>query len=408
MNPGLFAGYGSGLGYESLPVGTVLQSPINLERITDGKFIAMDGRDCLRSQYPQIAEYFPGGVFTGTARNLNSSPAAASIATNDDYFVALGAGGTANHLQYSSSGVTWAPVTIAAAPNTILCCVIRAGARMIAAGTAAGSGADAYSTDGLSWAQIPYPGSGGAGSNCLAYSPQLGRTVRVPAPAGTTIHTLEDGATTWVSRSHTTSRTKKAVVWTGQRFIVFTSDDFNTILISTDGITWVEQVVSQPLAINTAAPNPAASNGNGVIVVFPLPGIANNAIVSHDHGVTWSKVMVPQSARVSMITGVATYVNYNVFFLNGKFITVANGDYLSLISVDGKGWQEEPITMGRGPFLPVTALAYKSGVYCGLRAVSTTAGTWTEDMSKFRMFDTAPPHEADTCALHMEYMKVRM
>lgn len=98
--------------YDAQPVGAVCQSPVNLESMTQGQWIALDGRDCIRSQFPEIQSMFPAGVFTSTARTLSDAPAATSIDAGTcngvGFFLASGSVGVSALIAAQNGTTDWA------------------------------------------------------------------------------------------------------------------------------------------------------------------------------------------------------------------------------------------------------------------------------------------------------------
>lgn len=394
---------------DQLPIGTVVQSALNLERITNGKYVQMAGQDLNRSQYPEISPYFPAGVFTSTARTLNATPYGStdpSIVTTSSYFVATGSQGT-DCAQKSSDGITWTLLTsyfpassiissmVVRSDNSIVCAHRTVGAQpTIINSTMTGS---IYTTG------IGTPDETSTSYRSVAYSPQLGRTVLIGNTSSSKIWTLEDGATAWVGRS-VTATTRNSVVWTGSRFIVFTSTS-GYLQTSNDGITWADVYINSV----GASGNVCATDGNGTIVTL-LAGKYFN--VSKDHGYTWRRALLPaEILDTNGLTNTAYSWNGPITFANGKFfVTSASNQPCVAISNDGLTWVMEPVgTRGMSYLSQGSAVfAYKSGVYCGIRAGVANAITATEDMSKFRVPGSLRDISNEMPAVYQEYMKVRM
>ena len=424
----------------ALPVGSVLQSPINIETLTGGQWVALDGRDCNRGDYPELSPYFPAGVFTSTARTLSESPGAAAIASDDTTFFTSAAAATNVKVQYSTNGSTWA--TVATTPwvgggSASLSSVISAGSRTIMVGGAGtttpqviAKGADAsvagnYTatilgtittlTQGLAYGSTA---NAGAGRTVLCVNGSL------PTATGLFYMDSTGGATTtWNACSGGSTRTRLGVVWTGQKFIVICSDNtgqaYNTIQTSLDGATWVDGVIPQAVSGASFIPSIICSDGNGTVVISLYNGAAHWFVVSKDHGVTWRKVNTPLGMEISVTGGVTKVLTPYLSFVNRKFIATSGNVDIgnSAISSDGLSWQVEPLENGRGAASAngVYAMAYKAGTYVGVATGTTDALSLTEDMSKFRMPISDSGSQASNSAnygdggrsSHPLYMKAR-
>lgn len=420
--------------YDPREVGEVVQSPINLEAMTQGRYLLLDGRDLKRADYPELGFKkdprtgqlaFPAGVFTGTARTLNSSPAVAVIAADGTNFLAAAPNGTAP-IQASADGITWS--ASATWVGTNVASIIVAGTRYVMAGNTAGElatspmvintgGTAANLVAKANWTATTVATTTTLAQG-LAYGPTAnagaGRTVMIPDAAGTTIWTLDDGATAWVARSHTNSRTKKAVDWTGQQFIVLCSDNYcSTILTSPDGVTWTEKSVPHTLYA-TQFPHVAASDGAGtVVIVVNGQSGRNTFVVSKDHGVTWRVIPFPSWAGTNVQTGAPGNEYSGVHFVNGVFVVMSIYPLGNPISVDGLSWHSEPLSLRGGSQIvvgDVEAIAYKAGVYCHIVKGATGANTYTENRSMMRLpYAAATPAIANinAQAMHNQYIKAR-
>ncbi len=388
----------------NFPVGAVLQSPINLETLTGGLWVAMDGRDAIRTQFVELAQNFSGGVFTTTTRTLNATPAVGIVAADTVNFAVAGAAGTAA-LQTSADGITWTGGTNWTA-STQVASLIVAGTRWIVAtsagalqplvintgGTAAALANMSNWTATTSAAQTTLLQGLAYGSTANAGA---GRTVMVKngATDNTGFYYLNDGSTAWTNvGAGGNTVTKSGIAWTGLKYIVPCTDAYSVVLTSTDGNTWTQSNIPFALCNGYRA---IASDGNGtVIIAFSIASIWF-FIVSKDHGTTWRKIQVSQTARVDT-SGNGTLVSGAqanwLQFINGKFVftplMVTNSAPMVLISADGLVWSEEPL-VDRGSVNLISAMAWKANVYCGINsAVGTGSITATEDMSKFRMPET--------------------
>jgi hypothetical protein len=395
--------FDTSVNYDAMPIGSVLQSPINLEKVTDGKWIALDGRDMNRSDAPELAPHFPAGVFTSTARTLARAPAAAVITvgthTGGTAFVAGGLAGV-QPLQASDDGVSWVDPSSTWAASTQWNSVIWANNRLVMAGSGGDAATPYVSVIGAAISAATLIGKGGGNTVAttggttttltqgLAYSPTLGRTVLIPNGAGTTIYTLDDGATAWTSRSHTTSRTKAGVVWTGSKYVVPCTDNYSYVLSSSDGITWAETALQHPLSSVGSVDCAFASDGNGTVVIANYAGASAWFVVSKDHGSTWRKVVLPMTANMLSATGLLGVPGGNVRYVNDKFI-YSYDSFTPHFSTDGLSWIPMNPNRGAGGVY-FRAWAFKSGVYCSITPTGTAANTYTEDLSKFCLPLDAP------------------
>ena len=370
--------------YDAQPVGAVCQSPINLETMTQGQWIALDGRDCIRNAYPEVQAMFPTGTFTTTSRTLGATSVASTITADSVNFVCPGAAGT-QPIQASPDGANWtvAPATWTAA--TQLNCVEFCGTRLYAVGTGgdfatgfwaitAGLTATATVTK-ANWTQIT-GGSTTSLTTSITYSPTYGLTTIIPSGAGTTIYTIADGATTAVART-TTSADKKCVCWTGKNVLCFLNiSNNNWFHTSGDGgATWTD-AYANVLFGGTGAQS-CASDGNGTVVVLPLATNTNRLALSKDHGATWRYIYLPTEVVVQT-TGQGL-----VKYLNGRFVMYQSNGWA--FSSDGANWTYEPIGLrGVSVMVPGIAIAYKTGTWCGV-LTTATGNTAVEDFSKFRL-----------------------
>lgn len=389
--------YKSGLDNRS--IGEVVQSPINLETRTKGQWIALDGRDCNRSQFPEIQSMFPAGVFTSTARTLAGVPANAVITADNTNFIAPNVAGAAA-VQVSADGISWSTGSSWAA-STAISSLIIAGTRFVAASSAGMTTPAVINTNqsaAITAAWGNWTATTGGTTTTLTQGLAYGSTAN--AGAGRTVlcvngslatasglFYMNDGATAWNACSGGSTADRKCVVWTGQKFIVFLATATqNLYQVSTDGATFADAYLPEFVS----ALYSAISDGNGTVVasvklnIDGTGGIGMCFLVSKDHGATWRQIMPGVGMTNIAPTGTGS-------FINGKFVFPAYGTNQTFISSDGIGWQLEPIGM-RGiavNSVTTTVFAYKAGTYCGI-GTATAALTATEDMSKFRINSLLP------------------
>lgn len=396
---------------DSMPVGSVIQSAINLEKIAGGRWMPCSGRDIFRTAVsPDFSDQYPAGVFTSTARTLAAAPASYySTAATPTYFVIPAATGTAA-MQYSSDGATWSQASLVTPASTTVNSIIWTGVRLIAA--VSGSAQPIVTTGdnpGSTWTVT----TGGTTSTlkwALAYSSSLAMTVMATDAASTSIYTLADGATAWSARTKTSS-TPLGVTWTGSRFICVTATASLPMQYSTDGINWTDSGLgSFTRSFESQSIKGIASDGNGTVVV----GLDDYVLVSSDHGSAWERVYLPFDLHrvASELSAAVTVSITNIQYVNGRFVVsmhAGTGAIKNAFSKDGKTWQVE--TVGNRCISPtfVAALAYKGGVYIGINP-STAALSATEDMGKLRLPAPAYNRFVSTNIMnpmdHMNYVKV--
>lgn len=314
-----FSGYFSGGGGGSERVGSVRggfygNATPDYERL--------DGRTILRATYPDLSALFPVGKLTGTARTLAAAPTSVQLIATANHFVAAGAN-TANAVQFSSDGASWA--TSATAGAVAVSALIATPTRLIAlSSTAQPAIASSNLTPAATWANTASsPQSVTAGSSMcrMCYHAAGTRVVAVHPTLG--VYTLDDGSTTWVTRS---SSARQGVASTGAR-LVGISPTSSVISVSLDnGVTWADASLLEALS---AAQGNIASNGAGVVVVSGSPA---GLQVSLDHGATWKIVTIP---------GLAATDTWRVQFSDGRFlIPTAMG---LCMSINGEDWFTEPM-----------------------------------------------------------------
>lgn len=385
------------LSLDTLPVGTVLDSDIDLETMTGGRWLMLDGRDVLRGQYPEIAPYYPVGTFTSTARTLNAIPVAATGAADGTNYLLPGAAGT-SPLQASADGASWSTSATWAA-STSPVCIILAGSRFVMAGSGGDltvpyvSTANTYSAANQvaksNWSATTVAGTS-TNRECLAYSPQLGMTAMFPDGAGTTVHTLADGSTTWVART-VTSATKRSIVWTGQRFLITTPTIATAFQYSTNGTSWSD--LTTP--VFGFIINSMASDGNGTVIAVDGSNLLSGMLlVSKDHGATWRHINLPRHYQMGNVypTGSTDTVDINGYlsYCNGRFFLSPPAAVRAntLVSVDGLHWQVDPIGF-RGALTGTRngITTHKAGVYLTINTSSASSYNYTsvENNAYFRL-----------------------
>lgn len=368
---------------DTLPVGSVIQSALNLEKTTGGRWLQLDGRYILRSSVaPEFSAQYPIGVFTSTNRTLAAAPGVYYTgAASSTYFVIPATTGTAC-MQYSTDGATWSQTSLVTPASCQSSCIIWTGSRFIAStnGTAAGPICTTGDNPNSTWTQTTNAAVNTSGSQTLCYSPSLALTVYHTGATSTSIYTLADGATSWVARTKTSSGTN-GICWTGSRFVMNTSTPGCMIQYSTDGINWIDSKIADTTSAASIAQ--LASDGNGTVVGV----LTDSFLVSLDHGDNWRRIFPPAEAirgSLNDISSGATSTYNTVSYINGMF--VSNGaHYKTLWSKDGMNWMISSPGVNALTQCTTYFLIYKAGIYTGINASLTTTWSATEDTSKFRL-----------------------
>lgn len=300
-----------------VPLGGVVQG----YGLTEPMYVRRDGRALSRAAYPRLSTKFPFGRLTGTIRTLPNTPTGYSVAASPTYFVAPTSANNPG-IQYSTDGATWSSASVSM-PSSSVATLIWAGTRFCAVNT---NTTVPYVTTGDNPNSVWTATTGGFNSvpsgllNLLAYGSTPGRIVCVSGGGSTSVQTLDNGSTAWVSRSGLVSLNRRGVCWSGQKFVIV-CENAAVVSSSTDGITWAESQIPEAIA---ASSGDIASNGAGVIV---MTGAASGLWVSTDHGATWCPVGIP---------GVASSSAWKVTYSGDRFfIPTALGVAMSL---DGKEW----------------------------------------------------------------------
>lgn len=387
----------------SLPIGAVVQSPLNLEKMSAGKWIRLDGRTVNRGTYPLIESDYAAGVFTSTQRTLNAAPVAWNPVADDTNFLLCGAAGT-SPLQASADGITWSTsATWGASTNVTQ--LIKAGSRFILAGTAGDTATTPYVANinqtaanivaKSNWTATTSGIAATGNWQTLAYSPTLGRTVMVKSTSDTVangIKYLNDASTAWGSGSGgSLSTAKQIVVWTGDRFLVFCGA-VGVLHSSTDGITWTDSglLISASSAVSDNAGTVVVS-GSHVLTGYSDANLTSNSgfFVSKDYGATFSFIQSVAGAFAPLVR-----------YVNNKFIT-----QYGWCSTDGLTWSRgfpaldvlgtAAAAGGSGAAVSQHDITYKAGVYFGhYPSTQYNAFTATEDMSKYRLQTAAEAYDA--------------
>lgn len=325
-----------------LPLGALVQG-INL---SEPQWVRCDGLPRARASFPRLSTLFPFGRLTGTVRTLAASPTSLQVVASADHFVAAG-GATSLAIQYSTDGVTWATATTAT--QTVIALIATPSRYITLSSSAQQPLASATLVPTSTWALTASgPVSVAAGNSLCRLAYGAGKVVAV---SGNVVHTLDDGSTTWVSRTSSGGANRMGACWTGSRFVMVISG--NTLLqLSTDGITWTDGSLREA---TSASQGNIASNGSGVVVASGSP---SGLQLSTDHGLTWDFVSIP---------GVQPSDTWRVQYAGDRFwLPTALGMCMSL---DGRSWFLD--TTHVQPFVTAAAVAKKGDVV--VQTASTSA-----------------------------------
>ncbi len=343
-----------------IPLGALVQG-VDVS-LGSSQYIRCDGSSVTRVAQPRLSTLFPFGALTGTVRTLTATPPFPQVVATPTHFVASSSSG---FLQYSADGVTW--TNISSPPSGNCSGIVVTPTRVIAINTTSVSPyiSSSLNMSTATWAAStggPHSVSSGDLVCRLSYGTTPGRTLAVTP---TDIYTLDEGSSTWVSRT-ATGASRQGACWTGTRFIIL---DSNTKVLhkSTDGITWSDFNI--PLSTASGKGN-IASNGSGVVVIS---GLTTGLLVSSDHGDTWTLVG---------ITGITPSADWIVQYSGRFFISTDVG---IAMSIDGKSWF---IDRNSGQsFVLSSGVAMKSGVIMQTVSSTTTAYSFSESATNFCLPD---------------------
>lgn len=333
--------YASQFSPSVLPLGALVQG-INL---SEPQYVRCDGLPRARASFPRLSTLFPCGRLTGTVRSLAVIPTALPVVASADHFIAAGAASSLA-IQYSADGVTWATASTAAQTVSAL---IATPSRFVALSSAANQPlASATLVPTSTWALTTSgPASVAAGNSVCRLAYGAGKVVAVSASA---VHTLDDGATAWVTRT-AVGLNRMGACWTGSRFVMVLAGN-SSLQLSADGVTWTDGSLREATSTNQGN---IASNGSGAVVVSGSP---SGLQLSTDHGLTWDFVSIP---------GVQPSDAWRVQYAGDRFwLPTAQGMCMSL---DGRSWFLD--TTHVQPFVTAAAVAKKGDVV--VQTASTSA-----------------------------------
>lgn len=311
----------------------------------------LDGRTILRATYPDLSDLFPVGKLTGTARTMAAAPTSVQLIATANHFVAAGAT-TANAVQFSSDGASWA--TSATGGAVTVSSLIATPVRLVALSSTANAAiVSSNLTPSATWSTtISSPQSVTIGSSMCRMCYHAAGTRVIAVQPSTGVFTLDDGTTTWVTR---TSSARQGVASTGTRLIGITAGSA-TISVSTDnGVTYSDTTILEALS---ASQGNIASDGAGAVVIS---GCLSGLQVSKDHGVTW-KIVQP--------AGLIPSDTWRVQFSDGRFFfsTVAG----LAMSNNGEDWFIEPVNNPTQAFTTGVGVAKKGTTVVEIPASGAT------------------------------------
>ena len=133
------------------------------------------------------------------------------------------------------------------------------------------------------------------------------------------------GLSTWTNRNFATTGLIRNVVWGNNKFVAITDYMADTVLNSSDGITWTG-------VVSATTNNLALTWGNNQYVAVGLPTAGVGVIETSPDGITWT---ARNSGTPDMINGVA--------WGNNKFVSV---EWWPSTSPDGITWTAQSGTSG--------------------------------------------------------------
>lgn len=184
------------------------------------------------------------------------------------------------------------------------------------------------STDGLDWNSttgitLDYGSEVFSG---LAYSPTLNRYV---AASSDKIVSSDDGVT-WTSRQFATLLVAQSVIWTGNKFVLVGWN--GNYWDSADGITWNPKGIRGTITFMPHINDVAWSSSLGLYVV--VTANPSNSILTSSDEITWNELGAAAPSGL-----------YGIVWTGSKFVAVGtNGTIVT--SADGANWTNRSITSG--------------------------------------------------------------
>ena len=269
-----------------------LPSSQKWNRITygNGKFVAVAG-----GSYYDKYIYSTDGV-TWTEGSMPSSQAWNSVCYGNGKFVAAAYAIFA----YSTDGITWTKGTMPSRQTYYIC---YSNDKFIASTY---STSFAYSTDGINWTEGTLPIDLTSANNNICYG--AGKFVSIAYRSNEFAYST-DGIT-WVKGTLPTSNKGWVAVCYGNgKFVAVNDKTPNSIVVSSDGINWVEINNLTGFQMNYIY------YGSGLFIIIPR-NIARNILYSID-GINWTQGTLPSNKT-----------NYcHGCYGNGKFVILNNYNY---------------------------------------------------------------------------------
>lgn len=405
---------------ETMPLGSMIQSPLYLPALSN-KWKVAGGQYVNRSDVDsRLADMFPfGRISSGAQRAMAGAPAVAAIDASAGFVVAAGPAAVGTAIQYTADGITWSTTSVSV-PLGSISHLYFCGFRWLALLNSAANGSCWTTADnpGSTWIQttggLQPQNTGATAFHLAAYSPQLALTA-ILAVTTTAVMTVPDASTTSTTRTRTANGNARNIVWTGQKFIIFSIVvSAVTRQTSTDGITWVD--VAGLEGHDPTLMLDAVSDGNGTVVLL----YADHFLVSVDHGDSFAKVYPPQEAFLGIDEAYNTtaFPMFRLWFSNNRFwVTfgiITGGGPSVLCSKNGITWQTVGIRRHFSISVASTAMVaqFKGGTtLVGSYTAANVAFSAVEDTSKLRLPATHRALEVTTAlpagfASQQEYIKV--
>ena len=229
-----------------------------------------------------------------------------SVCYGNGKFVAIGSGAVA----YSTDGITWTEVTASSLSSGSVC---YGNGKFVAVMGVSAKGA--YSADGITWTAMTMPRSASWQSVCYG----AGKFVAVSDNNASAYST--DGIN-WTEMGLSSSMQWRSVCYGDGKFVAIARKT-NVAAYSTDGITWTTMTLPSSKDWKTAC------YGNGMFVAVATD---SNAAAYSTDGINWTSKYLWDSQNW-----------YSVCYGNGKFVAVANNSDKIAYSTDGTSWRRKTL-----------------------------------------------------------------
>ena len=333
----------------------------------NGKFIAVSRSTTVNSTaitlIPSISGFFGiGGLTlnkltdtwlttTGIASNTYSS----NIVYGNSFFLRISATGT-NKANKSTDGITWTSSAISAWSNTSTNASLSFGS---VNSTNYFFGVNQTqsiirSTDGVTWTSYSMPANFTASDSCIGKNILLiGGSNSVNTTQ--TILRSTDGST-FTNITTPSSKTVIGLLYGKGLFIAFlnpsSSSDFATIMVSTDGITWIMETS----ALSAYFYEKGLAYGNGTFLAAGT-AVSNgaNVLMTSTDGMTWTSRTLP--IATNNLWTVAGFGNGIFFLINNT--SVATETERIAHSTNGITWTKKTVTANT--INTVSSIGYGNG-----------------------------------------------